>query len=454
MPMVKFTASLAAAASVALCVASAGPSVAQAPDDQAAYGGAVTVYKTDLPPLATIGGVPVTGGGYGSSLAPAPHGNGIFYGLTDRGPNVDGPDGTKVEPLPDFQPAIGEFKLAPGTGEAVLLRRIGLTAPDGTPYSGRANCHANTGETILDLDGKKQPCDSNGYDSEGLVAAKDGTFWVSDEYGPFITHFDRSGRQIGRLSPFEGTLPAELRFREPNRGLEGLTITPDGTTLVGMMQSALTIDPGVQTKSKNIPFTRLVTYNLRTGETHEYAYVLKDFGTVAGLVNSEITALSDDEFLVDTRDGKFAPGAYKKVFKIDINGATDIGPSSPAYDPALGYLVNGKPLEDLFTEPGQASQGMQVLQAAGITPVKSSLHFDLGAFLTRIDPTGGFFGHDKIEGLAAFDGGKTLVFSNDSDFGIDGVTNTTPPFQLRAKILPNGKQDDGEFLVVHTDQLP
>lgn len=97
---------------------------------------------------------------------------------------------------------------------------------------------------------------------------------------------------------------------------------------------------------------------------------------------------------------------------------------------------------------------MQILQAAGITPVKSSLHFDLGAFLTRVDPTGGFFGHDKIEGLVAFDGGKTLVFSNDSDFGIDGVTNTTPPFQLRAKILPNGKQDDGEFLVVHTDQLP
>ena len=58
-------------------------------------------------------------------------------------------------------------------------------------------------------DALPQPQDPNGYDSEGLVAMPDGTFWVSDEYGPFITHFDRNGRQLQRLSPFDGSLPKE-----------------------------------------------------------------------------------------------------------------------------------------------------------------------------------------------------------------------------------------------------
>jgi hypothetical protein len=41
------------------------------------------------------------------------------------------------------------------------------------------------------------------------------------------------------------------------------------------------------------------------------------------------------------------------------------------------------------------------------------------------------------------------VISNDSDFGIAGVTNTAAPWQLQAKIDPaTGQQDDGEYLTI------
>lgn len=60
----------------------------------------------------------------------------------------------------------------------------------------------------------------------------------------------------------------------------------------------------------------------------------------------------------------------------------------------------------------------------------------------------------KVEGVATTDGGRTLVISDDSEFGISGLVTTTPPFQLKAKILPNGTQDDGEYLVVDTRRLP
>ncbi len=121
------------------------------------------------------------------------------------------------------------------------------------------------------------PKDPNGYDSEGLVALKDGTFWVSDEYGPFITHFAANGRAISRLSPFDGTLPEELKFRVPNKGMEGLTITPDGKTLVGMMQSALQ-DPDLTAKPAKVTTLRIVTIDLKTKATHEYLYLLDDPG--------------------------------------------------------------------------------------------------------------------------------------------------------------------------------
>ena len=158
------------------------------------------------------------------------------WGLTDRGPNVDGPDGSKIEPIPSFTPALGRFELR--NGKARLLQTVLLRAADGTPYNGQVNSQASTGETITDLDGDVLPSSPYGYDSEGLVALPDGTFWVSDEYGPFITHFDRRGRAIDRLSPLDGSLPAELALRTPNRGMEGLSITPDGRTLVGIMQSS------------------------------------------------------------------------------------------------------------------------------------------------------------------------------------------------------------------------
>src|SRR6185503_2994969 len=94
------------------------------------------------------------------------------------------------------------------------------------------------------------------------------------------------------------------------------------------------------------------------------------------------------------------------------------------------------------------------LAKVGITPVSKALDVDLGGLLTGLDPTGGFFGHDKIEGVATTDRGRTIVVSNDSDFGIDGVTNTAPPFQLHVKATPSGAQDDGEYLAIDTRKLP
>jgi Esterase-like activity of phytase/Bacterial Ig domain len=416
---------------------------------------AVSIYSMHLPPLVTIGGVSLTSAGYGSSLARVPGTVDEYYGLDDRGPNGTAADGSIVLPVPDFDPAIAKFRLV--NGQAIVLKTIPLKAADGTPYSGRVNSLNPTGETAEDLNGDVLPQDPNGYDSEGLVALPDGTFWVSDEYGPFITHFAANGRAISRLSPLDGTLPRELALRLPNKGMEGLTITPDGSTLVGAMQSALQEPDLESTKGTKVAITRIVTYNLRTHAIHEYLYTLDNPGT-NGTANSEITALSNTTFLMDERDGNFPPNTYKKLYKIDLTGATDVGPASTVpgsvYDPAHGLLIGGTSLEGLVGADSTAT-ATAALAADGVTVVSKSLYLDMGGLLAALDPTGAFFGHDKVEGVTTLDNGRFVVISNDSDFGLGGVANATAPYTIVPKLNPvTGLQDDGQYLVIDMAKVP
>ena len=73
---------------------------------------------------------------------------------------------------------------------------------------------------------------------------------------------------------------------------------------------------------------RIVTIDVSSGATHEYAYLL-----TTGTGVSEILAINDHEFLVDERDGKGLEGAsdgssnnavVKQLFKIDLDGAVDV----------------------------------------------------------------------------------------------------------------------------------
>lgn len=481
---------------------------------------AVSLYKDavpgadKIPPLGTLEGadgssVSISGGGYGSSLTPVPGRSGWFYGLTDRGPNADddGPLGEKVFTDPTFNPQIGMFQLV--GGKAVLRRTIVLKAPDGTPYNGLPvpiTKSAASAEKTEDLWGNQidptQPYTvpgtsttlnpDDGYDSEGLVALPDGTFWVSDEYGPFITHFDATGKEIERLSPWgadaghhvdlEHPLPLELQKRTKNKGMEGLTVTPDGRTLVGIMQSALTMpDYGVGATGKavkpaNVAPVRIVTIDLRTKAMHEYLYLLTNPGTTGSAV-SEITALSDTKFLVDERDGNQGePGqaAFKDLYEIDLTGATDV--KGDGTDP-LGYTIGGKSI-DAYVGDAPTAKAEYLLRQAGVTPVSKTPYLEIGTLLNQLDPSGAFFSHDKIEGVATTDGGRTLLLSNDSDFGMDhllgqneaaceasGLSDTTAcapvkdpatgQYLVHQKTLDaSGVVDDGEILQVDVSKLP
>ncbi|WP_274585014.1 esterase-like activity of phytase family protein [Neisseria leonii] len=376
--------------------------------------------------LAQRAGVSIYHGGYGSSAVGDPADPQRFFALTDRGPNADGAEkGSKIFAVPDYAPVIGHFEIGAG-GRVRLLEKIVLKRPDGKPLTGLPNPegYGSTGEQAVDLQGRRLPEDRYGLDGEGLVVAPDGSFWVSDEYGPHIVHFSRSGVELERISPkgvrSDGRkLPAVLAKRRPNRGMEGLDLMPDGKTLVGVMQS--TLNNPSRKEAVNQTLTRIVIFDSDTGRTRQYLY--RQNGK--GFSNSEVRAIDSHRLLINERDGKFAGdgAAQKHVYLVDLRGATDV---SDAADGPNGLLVNGKTLEQSSWEE---------LAAAGIRPVEKKLLVDL------VQAVG--YPHDKFEGMWLLARNRLAVV-NDDDFGIDSDGRGG----IRSKKLPDGRTDRSTLYVV------
>jgi len=386
-------------------------------------------------PLATFNGVSINHGGYGSALVVDPRDPSTFYSLTDRGANVAVTCGGVAAlgfGVPTFAPQMGKFRLAGNTltlEEVITLKHANGATLTGLPHP---NAQANRTEIPVTLGCAPLTQDPLGIDSEGLTFEKDGTFWVSDEYGPDVVHFDATGRTIEKLSPGAG-LPLALARRRANRGMEGLTIMPNGKTLVGLVQSPLdNPTAGGSSAGRSSRMARLVVIDTRSYATKQFAVILD----AATMLYSEIAALTPTTFLVIERDGNFplagGVGAVKKIYKVDIEGATDI--SDPA-DGAGGLLKGGRTLEEVTKD---AADPHATLLANGITAATKSPVVDL----LQAFPG---YPHDKVEGLAVIDN-FTIAISNDDDFGVgdDGAGN------FIAKTLPalGGARDYNSVYVV------
>ena len=355
-------------------------------------------------------------GGFGSEISAHPTEKNQFYALTDRGPNttydVNGDKG-KIFLDPSYTPKIGLFQLHEN-GTIEKLKEILLKDPSGNTITGLPNQHFGaTKEIAYDQYGKvlEHGTDEFGLDSEGLVALKDGTFWVSDEYGPHIVHFNADGIEIDRINAYEQDerrksgylLPLEFANRRQNRGMEGLTITPDQKTLVGIMQSTMSNPDSSASKSD---FVRIVTINLENKAISQYLYRQENIGHS----NTAITALSANEFLVAERDDDFYkdnPKAFKRVYKIDFSAATDVeqiqNNEKFQQDEHLGLLIDGQTIEQSVL-----SVGWQGLSELDIFPVSKTLVVDL---VERLH-----YPHDKVEGLWVIDE-QYLAVLNDDDYG-------------------------------------
>ncbi|KAI5210302.1 hypothetical protein AUEXF2481DRAFT_93687 [Aureobasidium subglaciale EXF-2481] len=200
-------------------------------------------------------------------------------------------------------------------------------------------------------------------DSEGLTLNPDGSFWVSDEYGPYVYKFSAEGKMLSAIRPPNAVIPLrngtesfsadsapvynpdfEVTPEDPtsgranNQGLEGLTASPDGKHLYALLQSALDQEGGL--KKKNRRYTRLLQYSLASNSStpvYEAEYVVPlplygDDNSVAG--QSEIHFLSSTQFFILARDSNAGHGQdnsqsiYRHIDVFDISSATNIKSST------------------------------------------------------------------------------------------------------------------------------
>ena len=270
--------------------------------------------------------------------------------------------------------------------QMTYLDTILFTGPDGTPTSG---LDADVTGSITYPGFPEMPMTiykGNGFggpgtggkriviDSEGLVLNADGSFWVSDEYGPYLYRFSSSGRMIQAIRPPEAYIPRRngtVSFsadsppfydpnetispadtttgRDNNQGFEGLTVSEDGKSLFALLQSALDQEGGPDNPYRLN--TRLIEYNI-SGPTpmyqREYIVTLPLYASSKTkfkvAAQSEIHYLSPTQFLILSRDSNAGLGqassqsVYRHADIFDISApATDI--KSTAYDAANGSIA-------------------------------------------------------------------------------------------------------------------
>jgi hypothetical protein len=302
-------------------------------------------------------------GGVGSGIAYA--GGHIFLAVPDRGPNAV-PFNSAVDDTASYINRFQTFFMklghsAPGSAlpldlEPILLDTTLLHSARPLRYGAGTAAGLSSGAPALDaarhthyFTGRSDnfdpatlstdPDDAR-LDPESIRVSGDGDrVFISDEYGPHVYEFDRwTGARVRSFAlPAEFAVPVQSPQgdveisgntvgRVANKGMEGLAISPDGRTLIGAMQSPLIQDGGT-----NAQFTRIVTIDVRTGHTRQYAYPLTNIGTKSKPkypTISEILAINDHEFLVDERDGKGrgddSVAAFKQIFQIDLAGAQDV----------------------------------------------------------------------------------------------------------------------------------
>ena len=244
----------------------------------------------------------------------------VWWGLSDRGPGGGTLDyATRAQrftlDVDANTGAISNFKIV----QTVVF------GSNGNPLNGIAPSPSNT----LGL----------AHDSEGIVVLpKTGNLPVSDEYGPSVREFTRSGELVRTYTTPANLIPRNAGTGTPNfagdtgntagkrtnRGFEGLAVSPDGNYAYAVLQSAM-LDEGGGSGSIN----RIVKFDTSTGlAVGQYAYAMKRSSQGQGV--SALVAINDHEFFVLERNnrgvgiGAELATADKEVYRIDLTGATDV----------------------------------------------------------------------------------------------------------------------------------
>jgi hypothetical protein len=215
-------------------------------------------------------------------------------------------------------------------------------------------------------------------DSESFALMPDGTFFIGDEYGPYVYRFSPEGKLLSAIRPPDAFIPIRndkahfssnnpgagveapkppnpVTGRQNNQGFEGMSVTPDGKFMAMILQSATRQDGGDSAETRQ--HTRILYYDIADPAqpklVREHVVPLPMFKSADGktlvAAQSELLALDETHFLLLCRDSnngygmKGSTSLYRKIELLDTSGATNI--VGGKYDGTVPLAPKGK-LED------------------------------------------------------------------------------------------------------------
>ena len=164
---------------------------------------------------------------------------------------------------------------------------------------------------------RKRQLTGGDFDIESLQRMPDGSFWIGEEFGPFLLHVDRRGRLLSRPVPSPlGKSPQHPRLGEStpttqaSGGFEATALSPNGRYLYPILEKSLVGDSDPRRRVISEFDTRAGRY---TGRRWDYRV-----DTDANLV-ADAQMLSKNTMLVLERDDFDGDAAVtKRIYRVDL----------------------------------------------------------------------------------------------------------------------------------------
>ncbi|ESZ91897.1 hypothetical protein SBOR_7727 [Sclerotinia borealis F-4128] len=304
---------------------------------------------------------------------------GVLWTLPDRGWNTQGTlnHQSQVHKFDLLFTPVLNATLANPSGKNLLFTytdTVLFYGPDGTPTTGLDADGSGDGFGRNGTGGKRIP-----VDAEGLVLDGSGGFWMSDEYGPYIYHYNSTGVMVSAIRPPDAFIPmrngsrsfsADSPYyypdqgggdnvspadnptsRDNNHGFEGLGISTDGKTLYTLLQAANNQKGGL--KSQTERYARFLSYDISDPANPVYRseYVVplpfwtdptaNASKTPKVAAQSEIHALPNGQFLFWQGIPMREMGRVLGRFGVHNGGITDAGLLNEKWESMAVVPVDG-----------------------------------------------------------------------------------------------------------------
>ncbi len=320
------------------------------------------------------------------------NGDGTFWAQPDNGFGAKGNSADFLLRLYLVKP---QWKTAKGgAGTITVLRHITLSDP-----------RHKIDFPIVNEAGNGRQLTGDDFDIESVQRGHDGSFWIGDEFGPFLLHADSRGRLLSAPVPFPlGKAPQNPHLGgdqanvRGSGGFEAMAQSKDGRHLYPIVEKALINDTD---KSRRI----ISEFDTRAGN-----YTGKTWGYQ---VDTDANLAADAQMI--------APGRLLVLERDDFDGPKAV--TKRVYEVRLGKPGTSQPL--------QKSLVVDLLKISDPRGISNGGGWGTGAQFS--------FGFQSVETLVPLSHGRLLI-ANDNNY--PGNSARFP-----------GTPDDTEMIVIDPSEV-